>query len=128
MAISFEAALGVHPRALAFRGVRAEVIAGNLANIDTPGFKARDVEFKTILNGQLSGDATTDGRHLDMPPTGQNNSMLYRIPFHQTTDGNSVELGVEQAYFSQNAMDFQTSLIFLRKKLGSLEQAIKGGR
>ncbi|WP_422414091.1 flagellar basal body rod protein FlgB, partial [Endozoicomonas sp. ALB122] len=80
MAISFEAALGVHPRALAFRGVRAEVIAGNLANIDTPGFKARDVEFKTILNGQLSGDATTDGRHLDMPPTGQNNSMLYRIP------------------------------------------------
>ncbi|WP_257274470.1 MULTISPECIES: flagellar basal body rod protein FlgB [unclassified Endozoicomonas] len=127
MAISFESALGVHPQALAFRGIRAEVIAGNLANIDTPGFKARDVEFKSILKGQLSGDASTDDRHLDMPPSAQDSSMMYRIPFQQSTDGNSVELGVEQASFSQNAMDFQTSLIFLRKKLGSLEQAIKGG-
>ncbi|WP_257288782.1 flagellar basal body rod protein FlgB [Endozoicomonas sp. SESOKO2] len=127
MAISFESALGVHPQALAFRGTRAEIIAGNLANVDTPGFKARDVEFQAILKHQLSGDAITDGRHLEMSPSAEHSSLMYRVPFQQSTDGNSVELGVEQASFSQNAMDFQTSLIFLRKKLGSLEQAIKGG-
>ncbi|WP_252178594.1 flagellar basal body rod protein FlgB [Endozoicomonas sp. 4G] len=128
MAISFESALGVHPQALAFRGTRAEVIAGNLANVDTPGFKARDVEFQAILKHQLSGATTTDDRHLEMPLAGEEGSMMYRIPYQESADGNSVELGVEQASFSQNAMDFQTSLIFLRKKLGSLENAIKGGR
>lgn len=126
MAISFDTALGIHPQALAFRGARAEVLAGNLANVDTPGFKSRDVEFDFIFKKQLTGDSSTDSAHLELSLSADTSSLMYRIPHQQSTDGNTVELGVEQSAFAQNSLDFQTSLTFLKKKLSSLELAIRG--
>ena len=126
MAISFETALGIHPQALAFRGMRAELLAGNLANVDTPGFKARDMTFETILKRKIKPTEKNE-RHIDFGFLGSTESLQYRIPYQQSSDGNSVELGVEQASFAQNSLDFQTSLTFLKKKLSSLELAIRGG-
>lgn len=128
MAISFEKVLGIHPQALAFRGLRAEVLAGNLANVDTPGFKARDLEFSAVLNHQLNqSTASPDSAHLELNLAADTQSMMYRIPHQQSSDGNTVELGVEQSSFARNSLDFQTSLTFVRKKLSGLELAIRGG-
>lgn len=129
MAISFENVLGIHPQALAFRGARAELLASNLANVDTPGFKARDMEFSAVLDQQLnSAGAITDDAHLKLTLPADTESLMYRIPHQPTSDGNTVELGVEQSSFARNALDFQTSLTFVRKKFSGLEQAIRGGR
>ncbi|MGB1272232.1 MAG: flagellar basal body rod protein FlgB [Endozoicomonas sp.] len=127
MAISFDTALGIHPQALAFRGLRAEVLAGNLANVDTPGFKARDLEFEAVLKHQLNAPGTASEAHRELNLSADTQSLKFRIPHQQSSDGNSVELGVEQSSFAQNALDFQTSLTFLRKKFSSLELAIRGG-
>ena len=127
MAINFDKALGVHPYALQVRAERAQILAGNLANVDTPGYLARDIDYKQIL-GEVasqvaSGNQSTDSStlaSLDLQEP------LYRIPFQTSADGNTAELGVEQAKFGNNSMDFQTSLTFLNMKINGLAKAIEG--
>ncbi|MCH1929387.1 flagellar basal body rod protein FlgB [Shewanella sp. A25] len=106
------------------RLARTEIIAGNLANVDTPGFKARDLDYQTIMQDvqsslQLNGSTGVADTMAQHP-------LMYRIPYQPSMDGNSVELNVEQAKFAQNSMDFQTSLTFLNMKLSGLQTAIKG--
>ncbi len=119
MAISFETALGVHPEALNFRVQRTKVLASNLANVDTPGYLAKDLRFTTVMNsvGNFGVDAQV--------PALQVRSQ-YSMPYQNSKDGNTVELGVEQAKFTQNSMDFQTSLTFLNMKFNGLAKAIEG--
>lgn len=127
MAINFDKALGVHPYALQVRAERAQILAGNLANVDTPGYLARDIDYKQIL-GEVasrvaSGNQPTESStlaSLDLQDP------LYRIPFQTSADGNTAELGVEQAKFGNNSMDFQTSLTFLNMKINGLAKAIEG--
>lgn len=118
MSIDFKQAIGVHAQALQLRAERTKVLASNIANESTPGYQARDIDFAAALSQVESSDA--GGLQLD---TGE---ALYRVPYHPSSDGNTVELGVEQAAFSQNAMDFQTSLTFLNQKLKGLAKAIEG--
>ncbi|HTN66646.1 MAG TPA: flagellar basal body rod protein FlgB [Burkholderiaceae bacterium] len=120
MGINFNDALGIHPDALKVRADRTKVLAANIANENTPGFQARDIDFRTALR-QTSAE-NPQGLLLD---TGAEDP-LYRVPFHPSRDGNTVEIGVEQAAFSQNASDFQTSLAFLNMKLKGLAKAIAG--
>ncbi|MEC5160619.1 flagellar basal-body rod protein FlgB [Janthinobacterium sp. CG_23.3] len=119
MSINFTEALGVHADALHLRAERTRVLASNIANENTPGFQAKDMDFGAVMqqmqdgaNGELSLD--TDA------------GSLYRVPYHPSRDGNTVEIGVEQAAFSQNASDFQTSLTFTNMKLRGLAKAIAG--
>ncbi|MEZ8095871.1 flagellar basal body rod protein FlgB [Photobacterium swingsii] len=123
MAINFEDALGVHPNTLQFRTQRAKVLASNLANTDTPNFKARDISFEDAMN-QVASEART--KHLGRRRTQQSHELLYRNPQQPAQDGNTVELGVEQAKFAGNAMDLETSLTFLNMKIRGLKQAING--
>lgn len=120
MAIHFDKALGLHAEALKLRAERARILAANLANESTPGYQARDIDFAASLQRALEGDAS--GLHSST----RSAEVLYRVPNHPSQDGNTVELGVEQAAFSQNASDFQTSLTFLNMKLRGLKQAIEG--
>lgn len=124
MGIRFDKALDIHPEALAMRAQRTKILASNIANENTPGYQARDIDFSASLQraqGALAddfgagADADFDAGHA-----------LYRVPNHASQDGNTVELGVEQAAFSQNASDFQTSLTFLNMKLKGLAKAISG--
>lgn len=134
MAISFENALGIHQKALEVRVQRAEVLANNLANADTPGFKARDLDFKAILgsalNGQQSGEqlamTTTDGKHLPHANTDMSNELLYRVPSQPSLDGNTVDTQEELAEFTKNTMQYQASFQFLSGKFKSLNSAIRG--
>lgn len=129
MTISFDRALGIHAQALEIRASRAEVLANNLANSDTPGFKARDVDFKAMLNAQMDGVlpmATTNGKHLPQGDAALSGDLLYRTPLQPSIDGNTVDTQLETAEFTKNAMDYQASFHFLNSKFKSLSSAIKG--
>ena len=122
MSIDFTKAVGIHPEALKLRAERTKILASNIANESTPGFQARDMDFASALSVRVNSDGTDGGLSLD---TGDDD-LKYRVPFHPAQDGSTVELGVEQAQFSQNASDFATSLQFLNMQLKGLAKAING--
>ena len=130
MAISFDQALGIHESALKFRARRAEVLANNLANADTPGFKARDLDFKTALNVAGAGGLTmarTAAGHLGDSGSGiSDDALAFRVPNQPSIDGNTVEDQVEHAEFMKNALAFQTSFMMLNRKFKGLSSAIRG--
>ena len=99
---------GIHGRALELRSIRLGLLASNIANAATPGFKARDLDFRAALDG--ASDATR-----------------YRVPVQASLDGNSVELSVEQAQFAENAVQYRTTLAFLNGRVGTVMTALKGG-
>jgi flagellar basal-body rod protein FlgB len=121
---------GIHEQALQLRARRAELLAGNLANADTPGFKARDFDFQKVLKQEMSQPvkmAVTNERHvqLDSGPISPA-ELLYRIPSQPSLDGNTVDSQQEYAAFSSNALEYQASLRFLTGKIKSLTSAIRG--
>ena len=110
MGISFQQALGVHPQAVKLRLERTELLTANLANVDTPNFKAKDIDFAREM--QRANNAAVD--------------VQYRVPMQPSEDGNTVELNSEQARFSQNSMDYQSSLTFLNLQISGIREAIEG--
>ncbi|MBU2887260.1 flagellar basal body rod protein FlgB [Gilvimarinus agarilyticus] len=131
MAISFDQALGAFEPALKLRSQRAEVLANNLANADTPGFKSRDFDFHSALAkaaGNMPGAlAKTDEGHLNIHGSSSGSPGLdYRTPHQPSVDGNTVEDQVEHAEFMKNALEFQTSFMLLNKKFKGLSKALTG--
>ena len=127
----FDNVFGLSEASLLLRGQRAGVLAANIANADTPNYKAREVDFASVLRGQ-SGDAplpmaATRPAHLgtsaDALAAG---ALKYRIPFQPSLDGNTVETPVEQAAFAQNAVRYQASLMFINRRIASIESALTG--
>lgn len=130
-AISFSNALGVHESALYLRSRRAEVLSNNLANADTPNFKARDIDFNALLEqatGAQSADAPsrTNSKHLSLGDSDGNGDLLYRTPSQPSIDGNTVEEHQEMARFAKNGQDFESTLYFLNSKFRGLQSAIRG--
>lgn len=132
MAISFNNALGVHQYAIGTRAKRAEVIASNIANADTPGYKARGMDFKKALKSAVDsnqlGLSRTNVRHIyassDIAGT-----KLFRTPTQPDTgDGNTVDLQLENNLFMQNNLEYQATLDFLSNKFKNLNKALAGGR
>lgn len=131
MPVNLDSALGLHATVLSLRAQRAEVLASNLANADTPGFKARDVDFKAALEHALGNEGslqTTNARHLsEASAAGASASDLkYRIPNQPSLDGNTVDTQTEQAAFAENALQYRASLQFLGGRLRTLLTAIRG--
>lgn len=131
MAINFDAALGVHDDALALRARRAEVLANNIANADTPNYKARDLDFAAVLAGQSSDFelpvAQTESAHQsEFLAPDMAADLLFRTPIQPSVDGNTVELQEEMARYSDNAIRYQASFQFLNSKFQGLVRAIKG--
>lgn len=124
-------AFGIHAQALKLYGQRAETIAANMANADTPGYKARDVDFKSVLSGVMGGDATmtrSNARHIapDTDLVTGAARLMYRVPLQPTADGNTVDVQTEQAQFTQNAVRHQASFTFLDGTIKNLLSAIRG--
>jgi len=131
MAISFDKALGIHEHAVHARVKRAEVLANNLANADTPGYKARDIDFSAMMQkaqDSVSGIAMarTHEGHIDTSRPGDDGELLYRNPHQPSIDGNTVEAQEEQSRFMRNAMDYQASFQFLNSRFSGLTKALKG--
>ena len=131
MAISFESALGVHEAAFKLRAQRAEVLANNMANVDTPNYKARDLDFKQALARQTEGQtdlAVTHKGHISMTLDNDlgGSDLLYRTPNQPSIDGNTVEEHVEHAEYMKNALDFQASFTFLNGSFRGMLTALRG--
>ncbi|MEE4282097.1 MAG: flagellar basal body rod protein FlgB [Pseudomonadales bacterium] len=136
MTISIDNALGVHAKALELRAERTEILARNIANADTPGYKARDIDFNSILQAHKSAGTSeprggrvmrTDNRHFaaDQGP-GVDVSLQYRNPIMPSLDGNTVDTQLEQAEFAKNNLQFQASFQFLNSKFKGMITALKG--
>lgn len=121
-------ALGGFDDILSVRNQRLEVLAKNIANADTPHFKAQDVDFKTVLDRANTASAmtATDARHYDLGDAASQDGMKYRVPFNPSFDGNTVELQIEQAQFGKAAADYQATLSFLESRVGGLRRALRG--
>lgn len=134
MAISLDNIFGIHEQALRLRSQRTELLASNLANADTPGYKAKDIDFEAALRGAMNGGGTeatsmrtTSSGHIqDLSSGGLDGWIKYRVSHQPALDGNTVESHVEQAAFARNAVEYQATLQFLSGKSRSLMQAIKG--
>ena len=130
MSISFDKALGIHQQAIQVRADRAEILANNIANADTPNFESRDIDFKSILRGEtndLLSASTTSASHAPTVIDPEFASELfYRIPNQPSVDGNTVDVQQEMAEFGQNSLAYQASFEFLNRKFSGLKLAIKG--
>lgn len=131
MAISFTSAFGLHEQALLLKASRSEVLASNIANANTPGFKARDFDFhkalKLATNQQMSGLQRTHSSHFSGSHSEIGVKLQYITPFQTGTgDGNSVDLPSQQVAFAKNAMEYQMSLRFLSGRIKGMLSAIKG--
>jgi flagellar basal-body rod protein FlgB len=121
---------GIHAEALQLRARRGELLASNLANADTPNYKARDLDFKAALSraqdGQSVSTATTHAKHIGAQQEQAGTRTLYRVPSAPSLDGNTVDAQVEQAQFAENAVRYRASLRFLSGKIQGLMTAIRG--
>ncbi len=134
MAISFDTAFGIHQYTIGARAARAEVLSANIANADTPGYKAKDLDFSAALQQAQSGIesgfslATSNEHHISSTiSSGLTSSIKYRNPDQPDTgDGNSVDVQRERSAFLENGLEYQASLEFLNSRISGLLKAIKG--
>ncbi len=125
---------GIHEDAFRVRTQRAQLLANNLANADTPNFKAQDIDFRKALQdaATLYEDGATEmkktnGRHIDgdgFTPTSR--FLMYRQPTQPALDGNTVETHIEKAQFMENALQQQATLEFLNGKIKGIRNALRG--
>lgn len=130
MGLIIDQALGIHADALRLRAARAELLANNLANADTPGFKAQDIDFAEALKQLQDGNssATLAGNSSSSHQlTGTNSlNIKYREPKQGSLDGNTVDKHQEVAQFSQNALQYQATLNFMNDRIRNLMTALRG--
>lgn len=124
-------ALGIHPTAMAVGARRLEVLASNISNADTPGYKARDIDFRSALNALIAEDkagqmARTEPGHLTASGSSLNTELLYRVPNLPSLDGNTVDSDLEQAAFSEAQVRYQASIDFLDARIQGLRKALRG--
>ncbi|MHB8346858.1 MAG: flagellar basal body rod protein FlgB [Acidiferrobacterales bacterium] len=127
--ISINQALGILPMALNLGSQRAEVLASNLANADTPGYKARDISFARALSTANGGTLTLrTAEPGQMQPAAAQSSipLLYRIPMQPAVDGNTVDAQTQYAEFGRNALQYEAGLTFLTDRIKNLMTAITG--
>jgi flagellar basal-body rod protein FlgB len=126
----FENIFGIHEQALLLQGQRVGILATNLANADTPNYKARDIDFSAALAHSDAAPlplAVTDGAHIMLnDPSSPSADLKYRNPFQASLDGNTVEMPVEQAAFAENNVRYQASLGFINSRIAELTLAING--
>lgn len=126
----FQNVFGIHEQALLLHGQRLGVLAENIANADTPNYKARDIDFSAVLSGtesQAMPLAVTNAAHIALGEGTQGSADLkYRNPYQASLDGNTVEMPVEQAAFAENNVRYQASLGFINSQIAELSLAING--
>ena len=123
----FAGAFGIHERALGVRSQRLEVLSRNIANADTPNYKAEDLDFKAMLKETTREYlSATNAKHFAALEEQPDDGKRFRVPFNSSFDGNTVEINVEQAQFGKAAADYQTTLNFLENRIGGIRKALKG--
>jgi flagellar basal-body rod protein FlgB len=126
-------ALSFQQQALGLRAFRQQVLAGNIANSDTPNYKAQDFDFSTALKVAVAGRgggnlplAKTAARHLTGSADTSAVRLMYRAPVQASADGNTVDMNVERAQFSENAVQYEAGLAFITSQIKTLMAAVQG--
>lgn len=123
----FDSVLSTHAQSLSVRSQRVEVLAQNIANADTPNFKARDIEFKKVFRSASEETMqTTHSQHMALAVDDNADGMMFRVPFNVAFDGNTVELNVEQAQYGKAAAEYQATVNFLQDEISGLRKALRG--
>lgn len=130
-----EAAFHYHQQALGLRQQRHKVLASNIANADTPGYKARDLDFaselkKAVSKGGASGQGLSLARTSERHIAGQGASsvqsgLLYRVPDQPSLDGNTVDMDRERTAFADNSVRYQAGLTILNSRIQGLKNAMQ---
>ncbi len=133
MNVQLDNALRFHQTALNLRAERQELIAGNMANADTPNYKARDIDFGSALSGALLGRAgkpialsTTVAGHINANGTNPYPQQMYRTETQSSVDGNTVNMDTERAAFAENSVHYEASISFINSLLRTMQQAVSG--
>lgn len=120
--------------ALGLRQQRQEVLASNIANADTPNYKARDFDFSSALNEAMGNRmrlfdtklALTSARHIPATAVAVDPAnLLYRQPLQPSLDGNTVDMNVERVEFADNTMRYQTDLALISQRMKTLMAALQ---
>ncbi|HWX37407.1 MAG TPA: flagellar basal body rod protein FlgB [Steroidobacteraceae bacterium] len=127
----FDNIFGIHEQALLLHGQRVGILANNLANADTPNYKARDIDFAAVLGSTdeqlpLTVSVTHAAHITPLDAELPSGELKYRNPYQASLDGNTVEMPVEQAAFSENNVRYQASLQFINGRIAQLQLAITG--
>ncbi|MBN2856401.1 MAG: flagellar basal body rod protein FlgB [Halothiobacillaceae bacterium] len=125
---------GIHGDALAYRSERMGILASNIANSDTPNYKARDLSFNDALRAAAGQGGVGHPLALKLDQPGQRSAgtsaggaqELYRIPDQPALDGNTVDLERERVRFTENAVSYQTTLSFLNSRIKGINSALTG--
>jgi len=118
--------LGKQAQGLYFHAQRAELLAANIANAETPGYRARDVDFRSALRAASVGHlAQSHEQHL-ASSSRFNTSTYYRKPAQSSINGNTVDMSKEQTAYAENALRYQVNLRFLDGKIKGLMLALRG--
>jgi flagellar basal-body rod protein FlgB len=127
-----DAALSFQTQALGLRAQRQQILAGNIANADTPNYKARDFDFSIALKEAVAGRnggglalATTAGGHIQAGADAISARLMYRTPGQASVDGNTVEMDVERAQFSENAIQYEAGITFISGQIKTLLSAMQ---
>ena len=112
-----EGLFGIHGAALEIRAQRMNVLGSNIANAGTPGYKARDIDFGAALQARLAGSESEGAAQ---------RATVYRIPTMASLDGNTVEMGTEQAAFAENAVAYTATLGFLSGRVDTIKRSLRG--
>ena len=122
-------ALGISPKVLELRMQRMNLLTANIANADTPEYKARDIDFRAALQSAQTlqaGATTTHAGHIPLDGGIEQPDVMYRQPLQESTNGNTVDAQAEHAAFMENAMKYQASLQLLDNRIKGIQKAIKG--
>ena len=113
---------------LSLRGQRMAVLSRNIANADTPNFKAQDLDFRNVLKNANSTTSikVTHQNHVSNSAFKGSAEMVYTVPFNSSVDGNTVELSVEQAKYGKAAAQYQATLRFLEGEISGIRKALRG--
>ena len=130
---SIDNAFAFQDKILSLRGYRQQLLASNIANADTPNYKAVDIDFAKVLQMARGtqadlGLARTNAMHLGAPGGGvlAGAKPLYRTSVQPSIDGNTVDSNIEQAQFSENALKYMATLQFINSKVQSTMLALRG--
>lgn len=129
MPVNFDKAFGVHDDALLLFERRTQLLAENIANVDTPDYKARDIDFDQVLQNTKSEavklNATHKG-HINMSEQAFSEDIQFREVEQSAADGNTVDLQKEKAAFAENSMRYQTTMHILSGRISGLKTAFRG--
>lgn len=133
MANKLDQLINVQRQALGVRAQRQQILAANIANADTPHYKARDIDFQSVLADSLAGKSQSSGvdlsrtnaRHLAGTGTPSPFPVLYRRDTQSSVDGNTVDMDTERAAFADNSLHYEAAVTFLTGQFRTMQTAVQ---